>query len=244
MTTNPAVSSETGLIELLGRECYDDYFNEAVGGDSIMGLGDISADIDSIENACAMESIVDELLLEVGNAFELHEQQQEPTTNTSTLVHGRTRFAVPKTEKEVTEARKASVPKKTQTDTKYCMRLWNEWKMHQNIAAPTQSVPDDITEMSCEALQYWMCRFVLEVRKKDESLYPANTLHHLCCGVMRHLRQTGWHEIDIFKDPSFVEFRATLDSEIKKIQSLGIGSKEASRAPHSGGASIADWTAW
>ena len=43
---------------------------------------------------------------------------------------GRAQFAVPKTEKEVTEARKASVPKKTQTDTKYCMCLWNEWKMH------------------------------------------------------------------------------------------------------------------
>ena len=60
----------------------------------------------------------------------------------------------------------------------------------------------------------------------DGSVYPANTLHHLCCGVMRHLRKTGWHELDIFKDPSFVEFRATLDSEMKKIQSLGIGSKK------------------
>ena len=57
-------------------------------------------------------------------------------------------------------------------------------------------------------------------------MYPANTLHHLCHGVMRHLRETGWHELDIFKDPSFAEFRATLDSEMKKIQSLGIGSKK------------------
>ena len=53
----------------------------------------------------------------------------------------------------------------------------------------------------------------------------------LCCGVMRHLWQTGWHEIDIFKDPSFAEFRATLDSEMKKIQSLGIGSKERQAEP-------------
>ena len=41
MATNPAVSSKAGLIELLGRECYNDYFNEAVGRDSTMGLGDI-----------------------------------------------------------------------------------------------------------------------------------------------------------------------------------------------------------
>ena len=87
----------------------------------------ISADVDIIKNACAMESIVDELLLEIGDAFQLHKQQQEARTNTCTsiLVHGKTRFALSKTEKEVVEARKISVLKKTQTDTKYCMFIFN-----------------------------------------------------------------------------------------------------------------------
>ena len=61
MATNPAVSSEARLVKLLGRESCNNYFNEAVGGDSVMGLGDISADVDIIDNACAIESIVDEL---------------------------------------------------------------------------------------------------------------------------------------------------------------------------------------
>ena len=161
MATNSVVSCEAGLVELLGRERYDDYFNNGtVGGDSIVNAGDISTDVDIPKNACAMESIVDQL--EAGDAFELYKQEQEVLTTTSTLVHGGTRFALPKTEKEVVEARKASVPKKTQADTKYCMRLWNEWNMHRNVAASTESVPDDITEMSSEALQYWMCRFVLD----------------------------------------------------------------------------------
>ena len=47
-----------------------------------MGVGDISTNVNIIENACAMESIVDELLLEIGDAFVLHKQQQEATTNT------------------------------------------------------------------------------------------------------------------------------------------------------------------
>ena len=62
MATNPAVSSEAGH-ELFGWECHDDYFNEAVGGDSVMDLADTSADIDMIENTYPMESIVHELLL-------------------------------------------------------------------------------------------------------------------------------------------------------------------------------------
>ena len=56
-----------------------------------------------------------------GDTFEL---QQDATTYTSTLVHGKTWFALPKTEKEiytfVVEARKNSVVNKTQIDIKYC----------------------------------------------------------------------------------------------------------------------------
>jgi hypothetical protein len=38
----------------------------------------------------------------------------------------------------------------------YCMRLWDEWKMHRNVTS-TKRVTDDITEMSSDELQYWMC---------------------------------------------------------------------------------------
>ena len=48
MATNPVVSSEAGFVELLGRACYDDYFNEA-----IKDFGDISTELNIIENACA-----------------------------------------------------------------------------------------------------------------------------------------------------------------------------------------------
>ena len=60
--------------------------------------------------------------------------------------------------------------------------------------------------------------FVLEVRKKDGSLYPPNTLHHLTAGLLRHLRESG-HNIE------FTSFRASLDSEMKRISRERIGSK-------------------
>ena len=37
------------------------------------------------------------------------------------------RFAVPKTEEEVQQARQARVPKKTQIDTRYCTKIWKNW---------------------------------------------------------------------------------------------------------------------
>ena len=38
------------------------------------------------------------------------------------------RFAAPKTEEEVIAARKASVPEKTQLNTKYCIKVWHDWR--------------------------------------------------------------------------------------------------------------------
>ena len=64
--------------------------------------------------------------------------------------------------------KKSKCVQKTQADTKYCMRLCNEWKVHHNSLATSETFPDDITEISKETLQYWMCCFVLEVQKKGD----------------------------------------------------------------------------
>ena len=32
--------------------------------------------------------------------------------------------------------------------------------------------------------------FVLEIRKKDGAEYTPNSLHHIVCGIMRHVRST------------------------------------------------------
>ena len=73
---------------------------------------------------------------------------------------------------------------------------------------------------------YWLSRFVLETRKRDGSLYTPNTLLHLCSGLLRYIRWNGKPELDIFKDAVFVRFRTTLDAEMKRLQSQGIGSQK------------------
>ena len=87
-------------------------------------------------------------------------------------------------------------------------------------------VPEDIATLDGEKLHYWLSYFVLEVRKKSGLEYPPNTLHHICRGLLCHLKENGRPEIDIFKDTNFADFRATLDREIKRLQSLGLGTKK------------------
>ena len=75
-----------------------------------------------------------------------------------------------------------------------------------------------ITELSRTDLQYWMTRFMLEVRKKNGAEFPPNSLQHICCGLMCHLKWNGQPLIDIVRDSDFADFRGTLDAKMKRIQ--------------------------
>ena len=80
-------------------------------------------------------------------------------------------------------------------------------------------------------MQELLSHFVIEMRKKDGSEYPPNTIYHICCGIMRYLRSNGHPGIDLFKDISFSDFRCTLDSEMKRLQGNGLGSKKRQAEP-------------
>ena len=73
-------------------------------------------------------------------------------------------------------------------------------------------------------MQYWLIRFVLEVRKKSGDVYPPNTLHHIVVGIMRHVRWSGEPDIDFFRDPEFANFHGSLDAEMKRLQQQGVGA--------------------
>ena len=70
-----------------------------------------------------------------------------------------------------------------------------------------------------------MCYFILEVCKKDGTEFPPNTLHHICCGIMRFVGTNGMN-VDIFKDEGFAKCRAVLDSEMKRLQAAGKGTMQ------------------
>ena len=49
---------------------------------------------------------------------------------------------------------------------------------------------------------------------------------------MRHIRHNcGRPELDFFKDPDFSDFRSSLDAEMKKLQSAGVGSVKKQAEP-------------
>ena len=78
---------------------------------------------------------------------------------------------------------------------------------------PTNSHNEKISpliELDNAELDHWL---TLEVRKKDGSLYPPN---NIIVGLLRRMRENG-RNVDLFNDPGFASFRASLDAEMKRI---------------------------
>ena len=91
----------------------------------------------------------------------------------------------------------------------------------------SSSIPP-LSSITLSELQYWLLRFIHEVRKKNGSEYPPNILLHLCTGIVRYLRHPSH---DIFKDSAFAEFRSSLNAEMKQLQARGLGSKQRQAEP-------------
>ena len=50
-----------------------------------------------------------------------------------------------------------------------------------------ESLETCITEMNARSLNFWLTKFVQEVRKVDEERYPSRSLYSICCGLQRYL---------------------------------------------------------
>ena len=144
-----------------------------------------------------------------------------------------TRYASPKTEKEIAEARENSVPLSTRRDTVWCLGVWKDWSCARNSRPYTKSkVPSNPASCTSHiSLSHWLEAFVLEVRTKHGKEYSPDTLHHLICGILRYVRETSMPTVDFFKDHEYGNFRKTLDSEMKRIRRTGKGSSKKKAEP-------------
>ena len=82
-------------------------------------------------------------------------------------------FAAPKTKEEISAAKASAIPAKTRADTKYCIGIWKEWCSYR-LTKYGVTIPP-LMELSTADF--------LEVRKKDGSEFPPDSLHHIVSGI-------------------------------------------------------------
>ena len=71
---------------------------------------------------------------------------------------------------------------------------------------------------------------MLEARKANGDCYTPDTLYSICSGLLRYIRENR-PEINIFKSSSFASFQRTLDGEMKRLRSTGLGVKRKQAEP-------------
>ena len=69
-------------------------------------------------------------------ASELYEAESTSKINSTQMP----RLAAPKTEEAVKQARPTRTPKKTQIDTRYCIRIWKSWSQHRNSVEKSELI--------------------------------------------------------------------------------------------------------
>ena len=222
------------LEDLLGPAAYAEWFGSQssgvssafrdeteMGGAQSAGTSSSASDkrMGGAASDSNFEEELDKLLMLASQQFE----EQQSSTMEITFPH--TRFAAPKSEEEILQMRQNAVPLKTRQDTAYCLRVWDAWAASRNENTELIDKIPPLLQITTEKLQFWITRFVLETRKKDGTEYPPNSLYHIVTGLMRYLRENGRPSIDFFKDAEFASFRQTLDAEMKRLKSTGLGSK-------------------
>ena len=139
---------------------------------------------------------------------------------------GSVQYGSPKTSKEVEEARKRGIPVKTQDQNKWVGNIWREWVQYclqYSCVEPEEKehkLLEDFCKMSKQAMNFWLGKFVLEVRRKDGRPYSPDTLYQICCALLRLLREVDRADVNILADPMFCQFRVTLDACMKELKAI------------------------
>ena len=61
-------------------------------------------------------------------------------------------------------------------------------------------------------MNFWLGKFVLEVRQTDGRPCSPDTLYQICSALLRLLREVDRADVSILADPMFCQFCATLDT--------------------------------
>ena len=158
----------------------------------------------------------------------------QSVTRLSTVTNSKVvarKYTSPKSEAYVHSIRESSVPIKTRNNTSWAVKVWTDWASARNKNLLPEELPFSslLSDLTLSEMNFWLSRYVLEIRKKDGDPYPPNTIYQLVCGLQRFLKEHGRADIKIFDIPEFHNFRGTLDEEMKRLNSTGcyINKKQA-----------------
>ena len=120
------------------------------------------------------------------------------------------------------------MPSNTVKNTEWALSCFREWRSARNSAPGDgqRLCPADLLENPVvEDLNYWLSRFVAEVRNQEGKSYTPRSIHQILCGLQRHMLSKCPTAPKILnkEDPRFSDFRSTVDTVFRQLCSEGVG---------------------
>ena len=82
------------------------------------------------------------------------------------------RFGSPTSKSRMAEITKGFIPFNTKKSTDWSTHVWHDWVSERNGTNEEKCTADLLENPKSSELNYWLCTFVAEVRKKDGTAYP------------------------------------------------------------------------
>ena len=166
-----------------------------------------------------------------GSSLSLKKPRKAPLKDTNSSAQSKPqRFSKPISSPDRKKAGKGVVPESTDASTQWALRNFNEWTSNRCSLSPDDLVPEDLlASHNADLVCKWLCRFLLETRKTDGSLYPPSSLRSLICGLNRVLQNNEAPFSVVDKgDPQFRPLLKTLDSLSSELHRGGVGATKNS----------------
>ena len=92
-------------------------------------------------------------------------------------------FLPPTSDEQLIKMQRSAIPNTTAKATNWSLNLWKEWA--KNREALGHPHPDRLPHLiGVSSLNDSMCKFIIEVRRKNGNEYPANTLNEARQGIL------------------------------------------------------------
>ena len=136
------------------------------------------------------------------------------------------RFGKPTSEEEIAKLAKGFVPENTKKNNSWALKVFNDWKS-QRSTEDGEQCPDDLLENpDVTKLNYWLSRFVAEVRRADGNAYPPRTISQLVAALQRRMLENNPNASKFCNshNTDFRDLTRTCDSVYRKLHSDGVGT--------------------
>ena len=148
------------------------------------------------------------------------------------------RFAKPASEDFVQRIAESSIPTGTRRTMNWAEKMWTTWLSSRSEddvpEVHRKALSKKIFEVDNVYLQWLLKRFVLEVRNERGEHYPPDTLYGLCLSFQKVVNVCGRRIESFFSSFDFSPFTQVLNSEMKRLRKLGVGTVRRQAAALSG----------